>query len=552
MSLASQSIYELLLELIKIPGVTASKKEDLTARFIYERLAELNWFKKNPQYLELLSTPLERDQRQLHSVCALVLSAKPTRDTIILTGHYDVVDTAAYGELEKEAFNPQNLASCLRSVELPREAAADLASGKFLFGRGSMDMKCGLAVEIEILREFAENRELFDANILFLAVPDEENASAGMRGAVSWLNALQEEKGLNFLAAINTEPTDAGRPNAANPTVFLGTVGKLMPVFLCLGQESHVGAYYDGVNAALLSARILELAENNPDLADPAQGECCPSWICLEHKILREHYSVTVPGEAVVYFNCFTTQNTPAVVLKQMREIAWQAASETIARIAQSQKALNKLGLPKSREGDRTIPVFSFEEMLNMAQENRGAAFQQTLNEYMETLDIADPREASIAIMRKIASLAGKDGPLVLYGFLPPFYPARTAMHSGEKNESLQRAVNTMVEEAASSRQIKIDIAPFFTGICDLSYFGFQGTPEELEALQKNMPGWGKIYSVPVKALNKLNIPIVNFGPSGRDAHKKTERLEMGFSLGEYPEMLKALIREVMAENRKS
>lgn len=550
MSSTSQSRHDLLVELIRIPGVTASGKEDMTARFIYDRLASLEWFKNNPECLALLPTPLERDNRQLHTVCALVLSARPGKKTVILTGHYDVVDVSNFGELEKEAFNPETLASLLHLEDLPPDASKDLTSGNFLFGRGSMDMKCGLAVEMEILRDFAENRDLFDANILFLAVPDEENASAGMRGAISWLAAMQQEKGFDFLAAINAEPTEAGRPNAANPTIFLGTVGKLMPVFLCLGQESHVGAYYDGVNAALLSARILTLAEGNPDLADPAQGECCPSWICLEHKILKDHYSVTVPGAAVIYFNCFTTQNTPAAVLEQMRAIAQQAAMDASRHIRQSQKALYKLGLPENSAGIQSIPVFSFEEIRRIAQERAGDDFSRIINSYINTLGNADPREAAIAIMRKIVALARKEGPLILYGFLPPFYPSRTTTSGGEKNNAVLRAAEKMIDKAANSFHLQIDKAPFFTGICDLSYFGFQGRPEELEALEKNMPGWGKIYSLPLKTLKELNIPIVNFGPSGRDPHKKTERLEMKYSLEQYPELLKVLIREIAAENR--
>lgn len=552
MASTPQSRKELLLELIKIPGVTASARENLTAEFIYGWLSGLDWFSCHPEYLKLIPTPLEGDNRPLNAVAALVTAAASTKKTIILTGHFDVVDTAVYGSLRNAAFEPEKLAKLLASIPLDEKTSADLASGNFLFGRGSMDMKCGVAVEMELLKDFAENRDLFNVNLLLLIVPDEENASAGMRGAAHFLAELQHDMGLEYLAAINAEPTEAGRPTALHPTIFLGTVGKLMPAFLCLGRESHVGAYYDGVNAALMSSHIMTLAEGNPELADPAGGECCPSWICLEQKILREGYSVTVPGAAIIFFNCYATVNTPADVLEQMKHVAKAAALETETQIAKSFAGLKERGLPGDRKKDWHIRVCSVSELREKAAVKMGeAALGERLCEFLSGLDEPDPREAGIEFMLELARLAGEDGPVIIYGFLPPYYPPRGGVMAGDKNEALARAADDLIAESGR-QEIKVEKTPFFTGLCDLSYFGFQGKPEDLASLEKNMPGWGKIYSLPTRALSDLDVPIINFGPSGRDPHKKTERLELGFSLEQYPSLLEFLIRSITAENGDS
>ena len=77
-----------------------------------------------------------------------------------------------------------------------------------------------------------------------------------------------------------------------------------------------------------------------------------------------------------------------------------------------------------------------------------------------------------------------------------------------------------------------------FTGIMDLSYMGFQGSRKELLALAENMPGWGRIFSLPMEDLLSLDVPIASLGPAGKDAHKDTERLELDFSLHAAPAML--------------
>ncbi|MBQ4132349.1 MAG: M20/M25/M40 family metallo-hydrolase, partial [Desulfovibrionaceae bacterium] len=342
MSSTPQSRLDLLVDFISIPSVTQSPEEDLAGKFVYDRLASLDYFKENPDHLTLYPTPLERDSRPLHTVFARVMAPVPTPRTVVLIGHFDVVEVSMYGELRDLAFSPHKLHEALKHNAdlLDHKARADLESGRFLFGRGSMDMKCGLALGMELLRDFSENRNLFDVNLLLVAVPDEENSSAGMRGAVKELVRLQEKEGLEYICALNTEPSEPGRPGAVNQVIFTGTVGKISPVFLCVGQESHVGNYYRGLSAPLLAAQVVALAEANPDLADPAGENTCPSWICLGMEILRESYSVTVPNRAVAYFNGFSINKTPAQIMNEIRHIAAVSIERCLGKVQHTSDAL--------------------------------------------------------------------------------------------------------------------------------------------------------------------------------------------------------------------
>ena len=164
------------------------------------------------------------------------------------------MDAEAYGPLKSLAFSPEALTKRIGELEISEEARSDLAGGEYLFGRGVSDMKSGIALEMGLLAEISRAED-FPANILFLAVPDEENTSAGMRGAVPWLVKLREEWGLEYAAALNGEPSVGGRDVSAG-AVYLGTIGKIMPFFLCVGKEAHVGDYFDGVSASLITANL--------------------------------------------------------------------------------------------------------------------------------------------------------------------------------------------------------------------------------------------------------------------------------------------------------
>lgn len=82
-----------------------------------------------------------------------------------------------------------------------------------------------------------------------------------------------------------------------------------------------------------------------------------------------------------------------------------------------------------------------------------------------------------------------------------------------------------------------------------MSYLGFQGNPEELGALRENLPGWGTLYNLPIEELLRLDIPALNIGPSGKDAHKMTERLELGYSLNVAPKLLRSAVL-MLGQNR--
>ena len=511
-------VERVLEELVRLPSVTASERENSVVEYILE------YFKKaNVENVRVIETPLEGGNAPpLKAVIVKVEAASETKRTVVLMGHFDVVDTSCYGEYARYAFDPAKLSSEFEKV-LSGEALDDLKSGKFMFGRGVMDMKCGIAIEMEILRAFAADRNMFDVNLVGVFVGDEENCSAGMRGVIPTLSEMARIDGLEFLAAINTEPCEPGKPGTDNPVLFLGTIGKLLPAFYVVGKNSHVGNYFDGLSAALIASKIVEMAESNPEFADPGQ----PSWCCLESKIIKEGYSVTVPDRAIVYFNCLITESTPAKVMEQMERIAHDAMSKAIDQTRISCAALKG----KSECRDWKTKVLRFSDLVKKA----GKVEWKVTSE--------DVRVQGYQMIESVLRSSHEDGPLVVTAFLAPYIPARSNLSKASPHLAKIMDVAEHLRKLHEEKGYTLEIEETFAGICDLSYTGLQSADQDIETVKQNMPGWGLLYNINFEMLKYLDMAILNLGPTGKDAHRMTERLETEYSLKILPQMVIEAIR---------
>lgn len=226
-----EQLINLLCNLVNIPSVTGSDAEKNVPAYVVEQLRTLPYFQANPDHVRANPTGDGR-----HFVTALV-KKEGVRDTIILVSHFDVVDVEDYGDWQKHAFDPQTLTQLFHSrmADMPEAVRHDLLTGNWLFGRGTMDMKCGLALHMSMLEQ--ADAGAFDGNILLLTVPDEEVNSVGMRAAVPALLDIAAEFDLNYRAVLNSEPMFTRFPGDQNKYVYTGSIGKVLPGFLCYGKR---------------------------------------------------------------------------------------------------------------------------------------------------------------------------------------------------------------------------------------------------------------------------------------------------------------------------
>ncbi|GEM_PF-5979562 len=90
------------------------------------------------------------------------------------------------------------------------------------------------------------------------------------------------------------------------------------------------------------------------------------------------------------------------------------------------------------------------------------------------------------------------------------------------------------------------DFRRFYPYISDLSYAAAPSDPAAMAALQANMPGFGARYDLPLAEMQALDLPVVNIGPFGKDAHRFTERLETEYSFHVLPRLVAKAIGKLL------
>ncbi|MEA3507385.1 MAG: M20/M25/M40 family metallo-hydrolase [Synergistota bacterium] len=541
-----EGVLDLLLQLVRIPGVSETPDEAETARFIHSTLAGEKYFEQKPE--NLFFEPVPEDPWGRGVVAALVEAAEPTAKTVIMTGHYDVVPVDDFGPERELAFSPLEYTRRLTEKELEGEAAEDLASGDYLFGRGVMDMKCGLAAEMTLLAEASEKPEALNANMLFMVVPDEEVNSVGMRAAVPFLIRLREERGLDYRGAVLTEPPNAGAPDAETEVISLGTAGKVMPFFFCVGKGAHVGQYFDGFSAALMSSCCTMKMEANPDFADEVKGETVPPPACLFQRDLRKGYSVTVPDRAAAYFSLLTLDRLPAELMKDIKKAAEHAMADARAHLKSVGE--NCGGDAKTEAPANEEEVVSFEEFASLAAKVTGGDIKERVRSFVDGLDPSlDDRDRCLAVVSAMLDWSGIQGPMIIVGFMPPYYPHRTNTRKSPGERRALAVAERVIEAASEGFGETLETREHFMGICDLSYMGFQGSAFDVFCMAANTPGWGTIYRMALKEIMALDIPAINVGPRGKDPHRPTERLHMPYSTKVFPQLLAEAVHAFGEEN---
>ena len=546
-SYADRDLYRLLVDMVRIPSVSPSAdRENRMARFFRDRLAEEPYFREHPEDLRLL--PLEGDPLGRHLVFGLVRAPEATGDTVLLAGHMDVVGVQACGTLAPWAFDPEEYTRRLEEAEISPEARRDLLSGEWLFGRGVMDMKGGLAAGLDLVIRAARDRSSLKANRCFLAVPDEENNSLGMLSAASYLARFQREEGLRYRACVELEPTFA-TGEEATPSLYLGSIGKINPFFFCLGKETHVGEYYEGFSAASLVAHVNLMLEGNPAYADSLSGVCYPPFGCMRQVDLRREYSATIMTRAFAFYSYLTVSKLPRRILEELRGIAEEALRRAVDQYGRNASAFGETCGFAFSPRTWTPRVMTFEELEAQGRVHLGDRYETFAEAALqEAPEGSDERLRAAALVEALVERCSLRGPLVVIGFLPPWYPHRANLGEREEDRAMARAAAEVARLAREAFQVSLEIRPFFEGVSDLSYCGFQGAPEEMDAFARNMPGWGRPYRIPTEALAELDIPVLNLGPLGKDAHKNTERIHLPYYLDVYPRLLEAAVRLAAGE----
>ncbi|MER3483475.1 MAG: hypothetical protein C4332_10355 [Meiothermus sp.] len=556
--------------MVGFPSVTGTDGELEFAPFLRDLLGQHPYFQAHPEHLWLGRTKTDPFERYV--LYALVKGSGS--QTVILTGHYDVVSVANYGPLAELAFDPEKLLPALiRELresgrgEVDMLALSDLESGNFLPGRAALDMKSGLAAGLAVLERFAEDPAR-EGNLLFVAVPDEEEASHGMRTAAADLLGVAARWGLEFKAAINLDASVDSGSGEEGQAVFTGSVGKLLPSVLLLGRPTHAGAPFDGVNANLLAAELTRLMEVNPDLGDPGddpahqqraephqqraephqqRAELAPPPISLYQSDLRAHYDVTTPASAWCAFNLLTHCRSPKEVLGMMVGTVEQAIAKALELMQERARVYaERSGFP-ARVPAYQPKVLTFAGLKRLAFQKPGVrARYDELSQHLAQDSSLDLVTLSRKLIEFLVHQAALEGPAAVVGFASLYYP-KAELGDGVGARALLETVQEALTEVSQETGCEVSLRRFFPGISDISFLAGRDDIEALQRLTDNTPAWGVRLEFDYSLASRLNLPTLNIGPWGRDYHQRTERVHMPYSFGVLPELLWRVVRKAMS-----
>ncbi len=524
------------MKLVGQPSVTNSPGEAAFGPWLRGELQARPAFAEQPQQVWLEPT-LHDAGRTRASVCALARGSGSS--TVLLTGHYDVVGVTNYGDLAAQAFSPGELATRLAASLSPEHDGpllADLESGNFMFGRGSLDMKSGLAAGLAVLEAWTASGNA--GNLLFAAVPDEEENSHGMRSLVRQLPEIERRYGLEIVAAVSldaeVDPAGDGRGQA----VFLGSVGKVLPSMLLLGRPAHAGAPFDGLSAALLLAEVIQRVELHPDFIDPHLAEPGPPAALLQLSDLKDQYDVTTPEALWCTFNVLLRARTPEDVLEQLRGAVQAGLASAMTELEARARASGMLMQAAA------VQVLTYAQVLTLAQARGGQAALDRLSALAAAGAALDTPRLCQQLTLAAAREANLSGPAAILGFGSLPYPV-AQLGQDASSAALRTAVEHAVTEVEAQTGVSVRLRPFFPGVSDMSFLGGAAATNVLRA---NTPAWESRMTLEESPLPTLRVPVVNAGPWGRDYHQRGERVFAPYTFGVLPQLVMAIARARLAQ----
>lgn len=216
-----------------------------------------------------------------------------TAPLVVFAGHTDVVAT---GNLDTWTHPPFVMTQV----------------GDLLYGRGTQDMKSGIACMVAACDEFLSRTPKFNGSIGFLITSGEEG-EAFMHGTPSVLSHL-EETGQLIDYCIVGEPSCKSR---LGDTIKIGRRGSLHGHLLIKGRQGHVAYPHNASNAIHNVVKALDELVNT--VWDPGHTHFPATTLQVSNMHAGTGAMNVIPGEARIDFNLRYNPNVTHTTL--MRDI---------------------------------------------------------------------------------------------------------------------------------------------------------------------------------------------------------------------------------------
>ncbi|MBM7662610.1 arginine utilization protein RocB [Bacillus mesophilus] len=548
-----EEVLFLTKQLVNIESIVNTSGEKEIAQALYTLLSSYPYFKENPTHIKMTKT-IDDDQER-YNVLAFVKGTKASQQqepTIILMGHMDTVGIDDFNHLADKAIHPDELLAEIKKENLHDECIKEHAhSGEWMFGRGVLDMKSGLASHLYLLKYYSENPDQLLGNLVIVAECDEEDGSHGILSALKDLIAWKEEHGFNYIGAINADFVSPRYEGDENRYIYKGTVGKLLPSFFITGAETHVGSCFEGLDPNFLAAELTRQINYNPALCNEAFGEITVPPVSLKQTDLKPSYTVQTALSAYVYYNFFIHSWTPKEVLEKLKAEAHIAFENSLKLYRDRYKTYCEISGEPFKELTWVPRVYTYEEMNKQLIEAHGLSYVEHMTNFKEQLLLdqsLDTRMFAARVVEEAWKWMEDKRPAMILFYSSLYSPRIELSGKNDAELNLITALDDAVSEIQPSYQHPIVVRNFFPYISDMSFVALSDDPAGIEAVTSNNPGWGSKHYVNYQDIREINVPVINIGPYGFDAHKKYERMELTYSLDVVPNLTNLVIQKLLSQ----
>lgn len=537
-------------QLVNIGSIVNTNGENEIAQALYTMISSFAYFIENPS--QVIRPQTQNDVLERYNVMAFVKGTKGNSNrTVILMGHLDTVGIDDFTQLADVAFDPDQLIVELKKENLPPLVDEHAHSGEWMFGRGVLDMKSGVASNLYLLKYFSEHPEELDGNLVFLAECDEEDSSYGILSAVKDLKSWKEDHGFEYVAAVNSDFVSPRFSGDKNRYIYKGTVGKLLPSFYITGSETHVGSAFEGLDPNLIAAELTRQIDYNPDLCNEAFGETTMPPVSLKQMDLKPNYTVQTALAAYVYYNFFIHSWTPKDVLEKLKEQAYIAFEKTLKLYEERYQQFCKISGEPCRELQWQPRVMTYEEMESELIKAHGSEYTAHMVEFKDNLLLdasLDLRMYAARVVEEAWKWMPDQSPAIIVFYSSLYSPRIEVAGETEDERNLIEALDAAVKSVQPEYEEPIVIRSFFPYISDMSFVALSDDDEALDVASRNNPSWGTKFFVDYQEIRELNVPVINIGPYGLDAHKRYERMEIDYSVKIVPNLTCEVIWNLLAE----
>lgn len=535
----SKEMELLTKKLVSISSINGTSGEKKVAEFIEDYIRQIPYFKEHQD--QVIIQNLKDDELGRRNVFAYIKGENCNNgNTIMLHGHMDTVGVDDFGGLKEFAFNPDELLNKMLNMDLSVEVRKDLESSDWMVGRGCCDMKSGVAVFLVLLKELSKSVDKLKGNILLSVNPVEENLHTGIIEGLEVLNYLKEKEKFNYIFAINNDYICPLYEGDKNYYVYMGAVGKLLPCFYIQGKETHVGQCFEGYDATRVAATLANKINLNTDFCDGYEGEYSLPPTVLKMKDLKMEYNVQTAFDAFVYFNYLVHNDNTEAIIKKLKAACSETLREVSDEINSQYKKYCELSKDTYHEISYDYEVYTYDELLKTVKEKKGEAVEEKLKTLTEELinKNVDKREIGIHLVKYMLGELKEKKPVIVLYFAAPYCPHNTLKKECEDEKKLYDEIKNIVSDFSKEENKNYCIKQFFPSLSDSSYLKIDDDKESIKALIKNFPQYDVLYPVPLLKIKDLNIPAINYGCYGKDAHKWTERLCKPYSFSVLPKLI--------------